>query len=124
MVGKKRAHAPDRNGACVPTRISGDAPPAPARVSIFEVTIRPGYELVTDARRPGDRIYVGMVRNTAISPKSGAGSSIGSPLARFEALLGPRGEGSAMNWRERLPERLKSYRHGQGESERSPSARA
>jgi hypothetical protein len=34
--------------------------PASARVSIFEVTPRPWGELVTDARRPDDRVFVGM----------------------------------------------------------------
>jgi len=35
-----------------------EANPASARVLIFEVTMRPGYELVTDAR-VDDRVYVG-----------------------------------------------------------------
>jgi hypothetical protein len=33
--------------------------PPSARVCIFEVTLRSGYELVTDARRD-DRVFVGM----------------------------------------------------------------
>jgi hypothetical protein len=45
------------------TNKSGEAPKPPvpqasARVSIFEVTLRPWGELVTDARRDG-RVYVG-----------------------------------------------------------------
>jgi hypothetical protein len=46
-----------RSMARIDTDNSGEAP-ALAKVSIFEVTLRPWGELITDARRD-DRIFVG-----------------------------------------------------------------
>ena len=53
----------DEEEACAPTHIFGEASPTPgssARVRIYQVINRPGYDLVTDARsgtwHPGDPI--------------------------------------------------------------------